>query len=97
MTRKERLHEIFNELKDGTRFCVVNRYENFVSQGKGISCDWNGHWRNSYIYFNGYGSWAKQATLANLSDELDGVDLKDVVTETEFNKLSGGKFFGWRL
>ena len=97
MTRKEMLRYIFSELKDGLRFCVVERNENFVSQGKSFSCDWNGHWSNSYIYFRNYGSWAKAATLANLADELDGVDLNDVITESEYEKLSGEKFFGWRI
>lgn len=97
MTRKEMLRYIFSELKDGLRFCVIERHENFVSQGKSFSCDWNGHWSNSYIYFRNYGSWAKTATLANLADELDGVDLKDVITESEYEKLSNEKFFGWRL
>ena len=97
MTRKEMLRYIFSELKDGLRFCVVERHENFVYQGKSFSCDWNGHWSNSYIYFRNYGSWAKTATLANLADELDGVDLKDVITESEYEKLSKEKFFGWRI
>lgn len=97
MTRKEMLRYIFSELKDGLRFCVVERHENFVSQGKSFSCDWNGHWSNSYIYFRNYGSWAKTATLANLADELEGVDLKDVITESEYEKLSNEKFFGWRI
>ena len=97
MNRKERLREIFADLKDGLRFCVVNRYENFVSQGLSFSCDWNGHWSNSYIYLRNYGSWAKAATLANLADELDGVDLNDVITESEYEKLSNEKFFGWRI
>jgi len=97
MTRKEMLRYIFSELKGGLRFCVVERHENFVSQGKSFSCDWNGHWSNSYIYFRNYGSWAKTATLANLADELEGVDLKDVITESEYEKLSNEKFFGWRI
>lgn len=97
MTRKEKLREIFNDLKDGIRFCVVNRFENFVSQGLSFSCDWNGHWSNSYIYFLHYGSWAKKATLSSLADALDGVDLNDVITESEYEKLSNDKFFGWRI
>jgi hypothetical protein len=97
MTRKEKLREIFSDLKDGLRFCVVERHENFVSQGKSFSCDWNGHWSNSYIYFRNYGSWAHAATLANLAYELEGVDLNDVITESEYEKLSKERFFGWRI
>lgn len=97
MTRKEKLREIFSDLKDGLRFCVVERYENFVSQGLSFSCDWNGHWSNSYIYFRNYGSWAKTASLASLTDALEGVDLKNVITESEYEKLSNEKFFGWRI
>lgn len=97
MNRKERLREIFSDLKDGLRFCVVERHENFVSQGLSFSCDWNGHWSNSYIYFRNYGSWAKTASLASLTDALEGVDLKNVITESEYEKLSNEKFFGWRI
>ena len=97
MNRKERLREIFADLKDGLRFCVVERHENFVSQGLSFSCDWNGHWSNSYIYFRNYGSWAKIASLASLTDALEGVDLKNVITESEYEKLSNEKFFGWRI
>lgn len=97
MNRKETLRYIFSELKDGIRFCVIERHENFVSQGLSFSCDWNGHWSNSYIYFRNYGSWAKTASLASLTDALEGVDLKNVITESEYEKLSNEKFFGWRI
>jgi len=97
MTQKEHLRMIFDDLKSGLRMCVINRYENFVVQGLSFSCDWNSSWRDSYLYFRGAGSWAKKATLANLADELEGCDLNDVVTESEYERLSGEKFFGWRI
>lgn len=93
MTRKEKLHEIFDDLKRGFRFCVYDG----ISQGLSFSCDWNGHWSNSMLYFRHYGSWAKQASLANLADELAEYDLNMVITESEYEKKSGKDFFGWRI
>ena len=81
------------DLKDGVRMCVVNRHENFVSQGLSFSCPWP----YAYIYFRNYGQWAHKATLENLAYELENVNLSDVVTESEFEKMSGERFFGWGI
>lgn len=82
-----------NTLKEGVRMCVVNRHENFVSQGLSLSCPWP----HTYLYCRDYGQWAHKATLENLTNELDGYNLDDVITESEFEKLSGQRFFGWGI
>ena len=82
-----------NTLKEGIRMCVVERHENFVSQGLSFSCPWP----YTNLYCRNYGQWAHKATLENLANELDGCNLDDVVTEKEFEKMSGKDFFGWGI
>ena len=93
MKRRERIKEVMNTLKSGVRMCVVDRHKNFVSQGLSLSCPWP----YNYLYCRDYGQWAHKATLENLAYELDGVNLDDVITESEFEKISGERFFGWGI
>lgn len=103
MTKREYLHMIFEDLKCGLRMCEIIPTKNLSGevvgyhQGLSFSCDWNGHWSNSYLYFRGAGSWAKKATLQNLAYELEDCELDNIVTESEFEKKSGKNFFGWRI
>lgn len=94
MRRRERIREIMNTLKSGVRMCVVERHENFFRQGLSLSCPWP----YNYLYCRDYGQWAHKATLENLTYELEDVqNLDDVVTESEFEKMSGERFFGWGI
>lgn len=93
MKRRERIREIMNTLKEGVRMCVVERNENTISQGLSFSIPWP----YTYLYCRNYGQWAHKATLKNLTYELDGCNLDDVVTESEFKKMSGKDFFGWGI
>ena len=93
MSRRKRIREIMETLKSGVRMCIVERHENFVSQGLSLSCPWP----HTYLYCRNYGHWAHKATLENLTYELDGHNLDDLVTESEFEKMSGERFFGWGI
>ncbi len=99
MTKRERIRQIFNELKSGIRFCELLETKNLVGdvvgyhQGKSLSCPWP----YNYIYVRNYGQWAHKATLENLTWELRDCNLDKLVTESEFEKKSGEAFFGWGI
>ena len=94
MTRRQKIRDIYNDLKDGLRFCELCETKNLngevvgYHQGISFSMGWDGQ----YIYVRNYGQWAVKAT----QKELD-VNLDNVVTESEFEKKSGERFFGWGI
>ena len=99
MTKREKIRNIFNQLKDGEKMCEMIETKNLCGtivgyhQGKSFSCPWP----YNYIYVRNYGQWADKATLQELSRELEDCDLDKIVTEREFVKKSGKEFFGWGI
>jgi hypothetical protein len=97
MTKREKIKDIYKTLKSGLRMCEMIETKNLSGevigfhQGLSFSCD------DEYIYFLGSGSWAVKSSLKKLEFELDGCNLDMIVTESEFEKRSGQKFFGWRI
>lgn len=99
MTKREKIKDIYEKLKSGFRMCEMIPTRNVdgwivgYHQGLSFSCD------GKYIRFLGAGSWAIKASLKSLTEELRfwGCDLRLIVTESEFEKRSGEKFFGWRI
>ena len=49
------------------------------------------------IYVRNYGQWAVKATQKELEWVLRDVNLDNVVTESEFEKKSRERFFGWGI
>ncbi len=99
MTRRQKIKDIYNDLKDGLRFCELCETKNLngevvgYHQGISFSMGWDGR----YIYVRNYGQWAVKATQKELEWTLRDVNLDNVVTESEFEKKSGERFFGWGI
>jgi len=99
MTKREKIKQIFNDMKSGLRFCEMLETKNLIGevigyhQGKSFSCPWP----YNYIYVRNYGQWADRANLQELTRELDDCNLDMIVTESEFEKKSGKSFFGWGI
>lgn len=97
MTKRDKIRDIYKELKYGSRMCEIIPTKNVngevvgYHQGLSFSCD------DEYIYFCGAGSWAVKASQQRLARELEDCDLDNIVTESEFEKKSGEHFFGWRI
>ena len=99
MTRRQKIRDIFNDLKSGLRFCELCETKNLngeiVGYHQGISFSMS--LDDRYIYVRNYGQYAVKATQKELDFVLRDADLNNVVTESEFEKKSGERFFGWGI
>jgi hypothetical protein len=99
MTRRQKIRDIYNDLKGGLRFCELCETKNLSGeivgyhQGISFSMSWDGR----YIYIRDCGLYAVKATQKELDYVLRDVDLNNVVSECEFEKKSGEHFFGWGI
>lgn len=99
MTKREKIKEIYQKLKSGTRMCELLETKNLngeivgYHQGLSFSYDFFGR----YIYCRNYGHWAIKASLERFTEELKGCNLEMIVSESEFEKKSGKTFFGWGI
>ena len=90
MTKREKLREIFQRLKDGEILHVITE-KGQTYQGLSFSMD------ESWLRCQHYGFWAHKATMQNLQYELDSTGSYEVESDTDFEKRTGNKFLHWGL